>query len=394
MGTNINKAYLEKIRENKRVRQCLAFESPFWFSMLYLRHHFTHKLAPFHMEMFHLIEQPKYNFVVVMAFRESGKSTVMNLTNALWSILGKPGKKFVIIISNTQEQAKNHFANIKAELENNEALKEDFGPFTESQDFRNILSLELEYHGAKIMSVTRDQKVRGLKYNQYRPDLIICDDLEDSASANDTAISKAFIERFESEIIPLGNENTKIVVLGNLLTFYHDNPEFDRESLILLLRDDIRNNKINGIFCAYPLIDDLGKNLWPGRFPNRKAVLKLRTRLSLETWIREYLIKSCGGSNANGPNISFWTSFTIQKLNERYPGIFDRKRYQKQKALVKQMREFAIRVPEHAKYVFNSPDDSEYLKFLDDMYFYPNKEDLEKRIAKDRERYSPCHDHQ
>jgi hypothetical protein len=50
-----------------------------------------------------------------------------------------------------------------------------------------------------------------------------------------------------------------------------------------------------------------------------------------------------------------------------------------QKALVSQMR--------HSMPIFESLDDPKYFKFLDDMYFYPKKEYLEKRIAKDKKRY-------
>ncbi len=387
MKTNINAAYVEKIRENKRVRQRLAFESPLWFSLFYLRHHFSYPLAPFHIEMFYLIEQEKYDFIVVMAFRESGKSTLMNMANVLWSILGKPGKKFAIIMSNTQEQSKNHFTNIKAELENNEALKEDFGPFTENKNEWNKLSLELEYHGSKIMSVTRDQGIRGLKHNQYRPDLIICDDLEDSSSAKDETVSKAFFQRFEEEILPLGNSTTKIIILGNLLTFYWDDQWLNRRSFILRLRDDILNGRIKGIFRAYPLIDDRGKNLWPGRFKNRQVVLKLREKLSLGTWIQEYLLKSYGQDNENGPNIQFLNSSYNKWLVKKYPMLLDKSYYPKQKALIPQMKEFIIRAPQHSMDFFHSPDDPEYRAFLKDRYFYPNKEDFERRIIKNRKHY-------
>lgn len=341
------------------------------------------------MEMFHLIEKEKYNFVVVMAFRESGKSTVMNMANILWSILGKPEKKFAIIMSNTLEQAKNHFSNIKAELEYNEALKEDFGPFMENKDDWKKLSLELEYHGSKIMSVTRDQNLRGLKHKQYRPDLIICDDLEDSSSAQDETVAEEFAQRFENEIIPLGSSDTRIFVLGNLLTFYHDDPWIDRRSFILRLRDDILNGKTKGIFRAYPLIDDQGKNLWPGRFKNRKAVLKLRERLSLETWIREYLLKSYAQSNEEGPHIEFSTSMDGEWLIKKHPALLDKSDIPKQKPIIPQMKQFIIRAPQHAWDFFYNPDDPKYYKFLEDGYFYPNKEDLEKRIAKDKENYEP-----
>jgi len=382
---NINANELEKIRGNKRVRQRLAYESPFWFTLFYLRHHLSAPLAPFHMEMFHLIQEEKYDFVVVMAFRESGKSTIMNMANVLWSILGKPGKKFAIIVSNTQEQAKNHFLNIKAELEGNEALREDFGPFTENEAAWNRLSLELDYCGAKILSVSREQRVRGLKHNQYRPDLIICDDLEDIASAQDRPLAAALVQWFESEILPLGNAETKVIVLGNLLSHYWGDPTMNRDSFILRLRLDIVSGKIQGIFRAYPLIDDRGKNLWQSRYPNRKAMLALRTRVSLGTWVREYLLKSYAQDNEDGPNIHFTREWMIRDDLEKHQGFFDRR--EPQKALVPQTKEFVIRAPEHVMYIFESVDDPAYRAFLDDTYLYPDIKDLEKKIAEDREQY-------
>ena len=383
---HISAKELEKIRGNKRVRQRLAYESPLWFALFYLRHHMSAPLAPFHMEMFHMVQEKKYNFVVVMAFRESGKSTIMNMANILWSILGKPGKKFAIIVSNTQEQAKNHFLNIKAELESNEALREDFGPFTENEAAWNRLSLELDYCGAKILSISRDQRVRGLKHNQYRPDLIVCDDLEDSVSAVDRTQAAALSQWFESEILPLGNADTTVIVLGNLLTHYWGDPQMNRESFILRLRLDIQLGKINGVFRAYPLIDDRGKNLWQSRYPNRKAMMALRTRVSLGIWVREYLLKSYGQNNEDGPNIHFKREHSIRDDLEKYPGSFMRR--EPQKALVPQMKEFAIRAPEHVMYIFESVDDPAYRAFLDDAYIYPDIKDLESKMAKDKEKYT------
>jgi len=104
MEINLTPEYIQKIWDNKRIRQRLALESPLWFSMLYLRHHFSHSLAPFHMEMFTMIERLEYNLIVVMAFRESGKSTILNMANVLWSILGKQKKKVTHrFLDNTKE---------------------------------------------------------------------------------------------------------------------------------------------------------------------------------------------------------------------------------------------------------------------------------------------------
>jgi hypothetical protein len=291
------------------------------------------------MEMFHLIEHSPYELIAVMAFRESGKSTIMNMVNVLWSILGKPQKKFAIIFSKTQDQAKNHFTNIKHELENNTLLKEDFGPFTENPNTWNKLSLELEYHGSKIMSVTREQSIRGMKYKQYRPDLIICDDMEDFSSTTNPTESNTVYNHFKSEIVSVGGANTRIIVLGNLIS---------ENSLIMRLKKEIGTNNIRSIFRAYPLIDDKGKNLWKARFPNNKTLKKLSDK-SAEMWGREYLLNL----NISGRNINPYKGFTaedIRSIKNKWREI--NKKYGQgmhgellQTPLIEQMKKFTISAP-------------------------------------------------
>ncbi len=358
---------LEQIWENKKIRQRLAYENPLWFSLLYLRHHFSYSFAPFHTEMFYLISQIEYDFIAIMAFRESGKSTIMNTTNILWSILGKPEKKFVLIISKTQEQAKNHFLSMESELKNNEKLKEDFGPFIESEDDLKRLSLELVYHGAKIMSVTSEQSIRGLKYGQFRPDLIICDDLEDISSVFNSKESEIIYDRFQKEIIPIGSFGTRIVVLGNLLSGH---------SFMMRLKNDIEENRMAGIFRVYPLIDDANNVLWEERFPNFNVINKLKEKISTETWIREYLLTL--ENNVYGEPKELPPLKKDEKNNkiilERYHWKLAelRKRYKEclnktkpQIPLIQQMERFIIKAPETKSFIIPELGDSRYEKYLD-----------------------------
>ncbi len=343
----ITPEFLEKIRSNERIRRKLAYENPIWFSLSYLNHHFEYPFAPFHLEMYHLIQQTDCDLVAVMAFRESGKSTIMNTVNILWSILGKPGKKLAVIVSKTQEQAKNHFANIKAELENNELLKKDFGPFIEDKDDFKKLSLELIYHGSKIISVDRSQSVRGMKYGQFRPDLIVCDDLEDISSIFDQKESDEFYERFQREIIPLGGLGARIIVLGNLLS---------ENSLIMKIKNEIDKNKIKGIFRIYPLLDDNGKILWPQKFPDFETLKKLLSKLSKNTWDQEYLLNNSGWEGYHKEVELFYDDEIenpCRKLSSEYAwklqGLYSEYNHelfgeQYQLPLIAPMKEFHIRV--------------------------------------------------
>jgi len=373
--TIITPQQLEQIRENQRTRQCVAFEDPLWFSLLYLRHHFTHPFAPFHLEMFHLIQRDEYKFIVIMAFRESGKSTIMNTANALWSILGKSQKKFVIIMSKTQEQAKSHFANIKAELEENELLRQDFGPFVEQNDDLKKLSLELVYHGSKIMVVTSEQSIRGLKYGSHRPDLIICDDLEDTSSIS----SDTLYERFEREVIPMGSDGTKIIILGNLL--YED-------SFMMQLKNDIEENRIMGTFRAYPFADNNDEILWPQKFSD--AGVALLNKLSSATWAREYMLDLSGqkyfnktllkrNATKNGKDeIVEKSRLKTNELYKLYQSLWITK---PQLPLIKQMNKFSISAP-IIESIMTEPelDDPRYKKYQE---FKVEKEKLNKEFCEE-----------
>jgi hypothetical protein len=272
---------LQAIEKDAAARSEIARTSHFWFFLLFLSHYCSHGFAPFHKELFELSEQG-HPVQVVMAFRGSGKSTIMNLSYVLWSILGKPEKKFVVIVSKGKDQAKLQFENIKRELKSNERLNYDLGPLNEEQEEWGTYSLELPKLGVKIISVSSGKSIRGMRYGIRRPDLIILDDVEDSESVRTERSRRNVYEWFAHEILPAGDTGTQIVVLGNLL---HE------ESFLMKLKEDIDQKRLKGVFRAYPLLDDSGKCLWPQKFKNEKALKILSESIADEdSWNREYLL--------------------------------------------------------------------------------------------------------
>jgi hypothetical protein len=272
---------LAKIEHDPLLRRELARQSPMWFFLLFLREHIAYALAPFHLDMFAL-SQENDPLQVIMAFRGSGKSTVMSLSLVLWSMLGNPQKKFILIVSKGRDQAKFHFDNIKRELKHNARLNKDLGPLHEDED-GGAYSLELPHLGTKIICVSSGKSIRGIRYGNHRPDLIILDDVEDGESVRTQGSRDRMYQWFVSEILPAGDENTKVVVLGNLL---------HKDSLLMRLKTDIDTKKRRGVFRAYPLLDDNGKILWPSKF-KAKEIEKLRATIADEgAFEREYLLKT------------------------------------------------------------------------------------------------------
>lgn len=274
---------LNYIKSSRSVRRKLAKESHYWFFSIYLSHYIGYAFAPFHHKMFGITQDESITFVTLMAFRGSGKSTIMTLSYPIWSIVGTQEKKFVLIVSQTQNQARLHLTNLKRELEGNELLKDDIGPFQEVNDEWGANSIVISNYNARITAVSTEQSIRGMRHEQYRPDLIICDDIEDLSSTKTKEGRDRTFSWFNGEIIPVGDRSTKIIVVGNLL---HE------DCLIMKLQRLINEYKLTGHSFAFPLVDKESSPLWKDKFKTPKDVENIKKSIASESaYYREYLLK-------------------------------------------------------------------------------------------------------
>ncbi len=274
---------LSLMLKDRKTRRQLIRESHELFFHCYFPHYVKHKTAPFQKEMFRLSEDASVSTIVITAFRDSAKSTIMNMSFVLWSILGMPGKKFILLVGQTQAQARQHLKNIKEELENNPLLRGDLGPFREEEDEWRNSCLVISNYGAKIMAVSIDQSVRGLRHKQYRPDLVVCDDIEDLQSVKTREGRDKTYAWVKGELIPAGDMGARIVFIGNLL---HE------DCLLKRLQKEIQSGALRGIYREYPLRTSNGRILWPGKFPSSMAIEFLRQRIGSEaSFQREYMLR-------------------------------------------------------------------------------------------------------
>lgn len=280
-GLALTDDIIKKLQRNRGARIKVVKESFAAFFAIYFSEYITSKPARFHHEMFKLASKA-LKLVVIQAFRGSGKSTVMNTGLAIWGVLGIRQKKFVLIASQTRQQAKLHFMTLKSELERNELLRRDLGPFQTEEDEWGSNSIVLSHYGARITFASTEQSIRGMRHGPHRPDLIICDDVEDVNSAKTKDGRDKIFNWLVGEILPCGSEKTMIVVIGNMV---HE------DSLLARLKDMIEEGKLAGIFKQYPLLDDDGKCLWASRYPDSASILALKQSIGSEiAWQREMLL--------------------------------------------------------------------------------------------------------
>jgi len=271
-----------KLFTDKQVRAEVTTQSHQWFFSTYFSSYVTHETAELHQDLFTISEDEDIPLAVIVAFRGSGKSTIMTLSYPIWAVLGRQQKKFVLIASQTQYQARVHLTNIKRELESNELLANDLGPFVEQREEWGSTSLYIPKYNARITAISTEQSVRGIRHGQYRPDLIICDDVEDMSSVKTREGRNKTFDWFTGEIIPAGDTYTKRIVVGNLL---HE------DSLLMRLKERIENDETDGIFREWPIVKD-DKSLWPGKYPDKKSIDTLRRTISNKiAWEREYMLR-------------------------------------------------------------------------------------------------------
>jgi phage terminase large subunit-like protein len=279
----IDTGIIQQIVNDREVRLAVTYESHFLFFHTYLGHYVKYPTADFQKEMFSITEDSSGKLAVIVAFRGSGKSTIVTFSYPIWAVIGEQQKKFVVIISQTQQQTKIHLDNIKRELESNRLLKREMGPFEEDGQWGST-SLVLPKFNARILAISRGQSIRGMRHGENRPDLIILDDVEDLDSVDKKESRDKTYNWLMGEIIPAGDKNTKVIAIGNLL---HE------DSLLMRLRKNIKNEKSKGVYRAYPLIDDFGKTIWPGKFRSETDIEEAKQSIGSNevAWQREFMLR-------------------------------------------------------------------------------------------------------
>ncbi len=149
--------------------------------------------------------------------RGNAKSTWTTLILPLWCAAYKH-RLFPLIVSETAAQSADFISFIKAELETNERLKQDFpdlcgeGPVWQASQI-------ITRNGIKIRGVGAGQKLRGMRHGSRRPDLVICDDLENDESVESPDQRKKLEKWFFKALMKIGQPDTVYIVVGTILHY-------------------------------------------------------------------------------------------------------------------------------------------------------------------------------
>jgi len=185
-----------------------------------------HVRLPFgrmHRELFRLyraalrrgpIERRPRRRAAIAAPRGAAKSTFETLVFPIHATLyGREG--YIIILSATLKQARQRLRNIKTELETNERLA---AYFAEELACRGTWSAAgINVNDVQIDVFSAGTELRGVSYRQWRPTLVLLDDVEDSEAVRSAEQREQLLDWYNEVIESIGDSYTAIEIVGTLL---------------------------------------------------------------------------------------------------------------------------------------------------------------------------------
>lgn len=139
------------------------------------------KLAPVHYELWQEAERmflkDEFDKLELVLPRGSAKTTIFDFAISVWLHCYKISP-YTLVCGKTEQDAVEFIAVTKQAFEENRYIKKAFGGFLDAKNYTvNKLELELNNH-TKIQAISSASSIRGKKYGNYRPSVIIADDYQ------------------------------------------------------------------------------------------------------------------------------------------------------------------------------------------------------------------------
>ena len=219
----------------KGIRRLLAAGDMEFFGRAYFPHYFSRPSPSFHRDLDAIWKDGVLKGIIpvnpadvktvdksegcrraVAAPRGHAKSTNLTFKGSMHAVC-YGYKHYIIILSDSSDQAEGFLDNMRVEFEENGALKEDFGALQGNKVWRsNVL---LTSSNIKIEAIGSGKKIRGRKHRNWRPDLLILDDIENDENVRTPEQRQKLSSWFTKAVSKAGDTYTDIVYIGTLLHY-------------------------------------------------------------------------------------------------------------------------------------------------------------------------------
>ena len=197
--------------------------------------------------------------VCVVAPRDHAKSSALSMVYILAATLFRDSD-YVILVGSTEDGAAEQLGNITEELTENEDLIREFGVKRFLRTSTTDITVEMsDGHRFRVLARGAEQRIRGRLWKGKRPNLLVCDDMEDDEQVENAERRRKFRIWFFRAAKQALSKSGKIRVHGTIL---HD------DSLLSRLR---KNRTWKHLFyAAHTSFDDFSNILWPERWSEKQ----------------------------------------------------------------------------------------------------------------------------
>ncbi|MEA1951358.1 MAG: hypothetical protein U9N87_08235 [Planctomycetota bacterium] len=184
----------------------------------YLPAHFSRKPSAMHVWFARRLDYMRHHRgtkLNVLGPRGGAKSTIGTLAGPLRAAV-EGAEPYIWIVSDTKHQAVAHLENIRSELISNRLLAEAYPHASGRGPVWRGGRIELR-GGVVIEAFGTGQRIRGRRHREYRPSLIVCDDLQNDSHILSATQRERGRVWFHGTLLKAGDQNTNVVNLATAL---------------------------------------------------------------------------------------------------------------------------------------------------------------------------------
>ena len=209
------------MRLNKSIgktRRLVCSKSFAMFKKIYFKKYCTSENSRFHEEVqeaLQKIQEKRDQRVAIAAPREHAKSTIISLIFVIWVACYKLDR-CIVLLSNTSKQGEDLLSDVRYEIRQNALLMQDFPDVCEPPNPKWRKDEIILKNSVRILSAGTESELRGKRYKQYRPSLIILDDIEQTGDMFSKEVRERLLNWFTKAVLHLGSKKTNIIVAGTI----------------------------------------------------------------------------------------------------------------------------------------------------------------------------------